>query len=106
MAILIVFLIIISPAAQKIFCLKLSIFFGRISFPLYVIHMTIICSLTSWLITKDYDPNNTKLVLIYFMATVFTSIVSACVLYPVEKISIIISRKIFEYLSGEDKFGY
>ena len=102
-AALIVFLVIISQTAQKIFSTKLSLFLGKISFPLYVIHMTVICSLTSFLITKSYDPDNTKLVLLYFIISIAASIICACILYPAEKFSIMFSGKIYEYLSSENK---
>jgi peptidoglycan/LPS O-acetylase OafA/YrhL len=82
---------------------RVSVFLGKISFPLYVIHMTIICSLTSFLITKEYDPNNTKLIVLYFTITVVVSIICACILYPVEKFAIAFSGKIFEYFSTDKK---
>jgi peptidoglycan/LPS O-acetylase OafA/YrhL len=105
-AALIVFLVIISPILQKILSSKVSVFLGKISFPLYVIHMTIICSLTSFLITKKYDPNNTKLIVLYFIITVAVSIIGACILYPVEKFAIIFSGKIFEYFSTDKRIEF
>jgi peptidoglycan/LPS O-acetylase OafA/YrhL len=104
-AALVVLFALISPVFQKALSTKFSLFLGKISFPLYVIHMTVICSLTSFLITKNYNPNNTKLVIIYFAATVLVSIICACILYPVEKFAIICSNKTFEYLSSEDKIN-
>jgi peptidoglycan/LPS O-acetylase OafA/YrhL len=96
--ILIVFLVIITPYLQKIMSTKLSVFLGKISFPLYLIHMPIIFSLTSFLITKKYDPNNTILILTYFVITIAVSITVAYILYPVEKFAIFFSHKVFEYI--------
>jgi peptidoglycan/LPS O-acetylase OafA/YrhL len=104
-AVLIVLFVIVNPLVQKILSNKISIFLGKISFPLYVIHMAVICSLTSFLITKEYDPDNTKMIFFYFIITVIVSIISACILYPVEKFAITFSGKIFEYLSTDTRIN-
>jgi hypothetical protein len=68
--------------------------------------MAVICSLTSYLITLKYDPNNTLLVLLYFAITVVGSIIAAWILYPVEKFAIVFSHKTFEYFSTDKKIEF
>jgi peptidoglycan/LPS O-acetylase OafA/YrhL len=93
-AFFLVLAIIVNPALQKIFSMKLSRFLGKISFPLYIVHVPIICTLTSYLIVHyGYNADNNNLI-IFFVITAITSIITACIFYPAEKLSINVSNKI------------
>lgn len=105
-AVLIIFLVINSSYLQKMLSSKISIFLGKISFPLYLIHIPLIFSLTSFLIVKKYDPNNTLLIAAYLGITAAASIIAAWFLYPVEKFAVTFSHKVFEYFCGDEKIEF
>lgn len=68
---------------------RLSLFLGRISFPLYLVHFSVISSLTSWLIIladKHGILTFGSSLLIGFV-TVIVSLVLACLFLPVETLT-------------------
>lgn len=85
-----------SKNLKSFFSNGLSSYLGRISFPLYLIQIPIICSLSSFLYLKlpafgfDIVTSN----LINFFSTIVVSLISATLLLPIEKISVKYSKKI------------
>jgi peptidoglycan/LPS O-acetylase OafA/YrhL len=81
------------------FSSKVSRFLGKISFPLYVIHTAVICSFTSYLMLQHPDfRDNLWTALVIYAASVLASLIAACCFYPVEKLSIWFSRKLFGFV--------
>jgi peptidoglycan/LPS O-acetylase OafA/YrhL len=81
----------------KSFCSNgLSNYLGRISFPLYLIQIPIICSLSSFLYLKlptfGFDIVTSNLINLF--STIVISLISATLLLPIEKISVKYSKKI------------
>lgn len=78
---------------RKLFECRLAMFFGRLSFPLYLIHMLVICSLTSWLYGLMHGTfNEYVVVLICGTMTIFVCFYVSKIFYPVEKFSIDLGR--------------
>lgn len=91
-----VFSVCFSPILNQAFSSKISKFFGKISFPLYLIQMSVICSLFSYFIIHFLSlPYNHLLIstLILFL-TIALSIFIAYLLLPLEKASIYLSKAI------------
>ena len=92
----IVFLVSLSKNLKSFFSNKISNYLGRISFPLYLIHIPIICSFSSYLYLKlpalgmDVVTSN----LINLFSTVLLCLTSATLLIPIEKLSVNYSKKI------------
>lgn len=88
---------------QRFFSNKVSRFLGKISFPLYIAHLPIICSFTAFLMIKYYlFKENIGMALIIYSATVLLSLLIACCFYPVEKLSIWFSKKTYSFISDKD----
>tara|TARA_B110000503_G_C7098330_1_gene392653 strand:- start:405 stop:1472 length:1068 start_codon:yes stop_codon:yes gene_type:complete len=81
---------------KSFFSNRLSNYLGRISFPLYLIQTPIICSWSSFLYLKlpalGFDMITSNLINLF--STVALSLLSATLLLPIEKLSIIYSKKI------------
>ncbi len=76
---------------------KISSFIGKISFPLYIVHMPIICSFTSYFIVYFEDKYIEKIFLLSF-STIVLSIIFAYMFYPVERFAIFSSARIAKIL--------
>jgi peptidoglycan/LPS O-acetylase OafA/YrhL len=98
-AFLLVLIIIVSPMLQRVFSVKLSRFLGKISFPLYIVHIPILCTLTSYLVVCGYSADNNNFMAI-FIISILASIIIACIFYPIEKLSIKVSGKISDAVIG------
>jgi peptidoglycan/LPS O-acetylase OafA/YrhL len=87
--------------SQRIFSAKVSRFLGKISFPLYIVHMPVICAFTAFLMIKYpmYKENMITVTLIFF-ASALLSFLSAICFYPVEKLSVWFSRKIYSFMKS------
>ena len=74
----------------------LSCFLGRISFPLYLTHLLVICSLSSYLVSAHWFniANSNYLAAI----TIILSLVLAVLFEPVERFSIIMSHKFSNFV--------
>jgi peptidoglycan/LPS O-acetylase OafA/YrhL len=81
---------------KSFFSNKLSKYLGRISFPLYLIQIPVICSFSSFLYLKfpTLGLGQVTANLINFFATVALALVVATLLLPVEKLSVTYSKKI------------
>jgi peptidoglycan/LPS O-acetylase OafA/YrhL len=101
-AFLFVFSITFINIFQCVFSSKVSRFLGKISFPLYIIHLPIICSFTALLMIKynQFKENIVIAVIIYFI-TALLSLIMACCFYPFEKISIWFSQKTWVFMHNE-----
>jgi peptidoglycan/LPS O-acetylase OafA/YrhL len=98
-AVLIVMSLTFINSLNRFFSSKVSRFLGKISFPLYVIHMAIICSFTSSLMLRHPDfRDNLWTALAIYAASVLASLIAACCFYPVEKLSIWFSRKLHGFV--------
>ena len=82
----------------RLFSGYISQFLGRISFVLYLIHIPLYCSFSSYLLVV-FGKNSEHANLIYsfvFMLSIFLIGIFSCVLYPLERLSIRTSRLMAE----------
>lgn len=86
-----------SPLLQNLFTCRLSRFLGRISFPLYLMHMIVICSWSSYLIIHLplYAFDQQMVANIVLVTTIILCILSAWIISPIE----VFSPKFSKYLS-------
>jgi peptidoglycan/LPS O-acetylase OafA/YrhL len=89
-AMLLILFLLQSRALQMLFSTKTGLFFGKISFVLYLIHVPVICSLTAWLIYA------TRALPYYQMLLISTSITIISVIL----ISKLLYRYIDQYTTG------
>ena len=91
-----VFAVAYSKGLKSFFSNSASHFLGRISFPLYLIQIPIICSWSAYLYVRlptlglDASASN----LINLFSTIFLCLLCAVLLLPVEKLSVSLSKKI------------
>ena len=92
--------VIWSPFLANFFQNKISRFLGKISFTLYLIHVPIYCSFSSYLLFY-FDTHNivssTLVFSILIPLSIMLSIFGAYILYPLEKFAIIFNRKIVQF---------
>jgi peptidoglycan/LPS O-acetylase OafA/YrhL len=81
---------------QRFFSNGFSRFLGKISFPLYITHYSLIFSFTSYLILRfpAYENSAVLTVLIYGLS-IAASLAAACLFYPVEKFSLWFSKRLY-----------
>ena len=97
------FFMIVSVSFSKylklFFSNKFSNFLGKISFPLYLIQVPIICSFSSFLYLKLPELGFTIVTsnIINLFLTIFLCLVAATFLLPLEKFSIIYSKKMAKF---------
>jgi len=97
---LLAFLMIISIGfsanLKKFFELNISQFLGKISFNLYLIHVPIMCSITSYFYLHFFVSAADKIIAanLIILLTILISVTFAYLLLPFEKFAIIISKKI------------
>jgi peptidoglycan/LPS O-acetylase OafA/YrhL len=79
---------------------RVSRFMGRISFPLYLVHIILICSLSSYLLLKLPRQGLGLRTTGYIdaAATILCSLLLACVFLPVETLSVSASKQIAKKL--------
>jgi peptidoglycan/LPS O-acetylase OafA/YrhL len=100
LACVIVLLTVSSKPLAWFLSTKVSVFLGKISFPLYVIHTPIVCSFLAFLAVKYYAPGDFSVSAAIVCATVLLSLLSAVILLPVEKMAISVSKKIADWIVG------
>jgi len=102
-AFLLVFALISVPCLQKLCSLGVSRFLGAISFPLYIVHIPIICSLTSYLLVRGGSD------FLIGGISLLVSLGAAVLFYPFERFSIWFSGVLARYVMVEravvDKAG-
>jgi peptidoglycan/LPS O-acetylase OafA/YrhL len=81
---------------QRFFSNGFSRFLGKISFPLYITHYSLVFSFTSYLILRfpTYENSAVLTVLIYGLS-IAASLAAACLFYPVEKFSLWFSKRLY-----------
>lgn len=89
-----------SGSLRRVFAGRVSQFLGRISFPLYLIQIPIICSWSSYLYLRlpelgmDVATSN----LVNLFSTILLALVSAALLLPIERFSVAYAKKIGGFL--------
>jgi peptidoglycan/LPS O-acetylase OafA/YrhL len=85
-----------SESLKAIFSIKLSRFFGRVSFPLYLIQIPVICSWSSYWYMKlpSLGFSNTQSTIINLLTTVAVCIALGAAQLPLDKWSISASKKL------------
>jgi peptidoglycan/LPS O-acetylase OafA/YrhL len=97
LAFIIVLSVTFSPILKNFFSNSISKFLGRISFPLYLVHMIVLSSLSSYLFLHlpDYGYEHQVVVNIVLATTIILSILLAWIICPIEDFSV----KAAKYLS-------
>ncbi|MDR1363821.1 MAG: hypothetical protein LBJ35_07230, partial [Spirochaetaceae bacterium] len=98
-AFLLIAFLLTSPLAQRVFSAKFFRFLGKISFPLYIIHVPVLCSFSSFLIvhTNGVGANSVGgggFSWIFPVLSVIVSQIAACAFYPIEYASVKLSNKL------------
>lgn len=85
-----------SGVLKQFFSNRVSRFLGKISFPLYLIHLPLVCSYSSYLFltlpTMGYTQQATSNIIV--ATTIPLGILLACVLYPIETFSVKAAKSI------------
>lgn len=91
-----VFSVSCSTTLKSFFTNRLSAFLGRISFPLYLIQIPVICSWSSWLYLKLPEAGFDRLAsnMLNLFSTIALCIMLAALLVPLEKFSIARSKQL------------
>ena len=89
-AALLIAAVVMSPGLQRLFQCRLSRFLGAISFPLYLSHVVVICSLGSWLALEMHDAgySHDTLYVVVLVTCIVASLVLASLLWPIEDVAI------------------
>ena len=100
LASLLVLSVTFSKLLKHFFSNKVSRFLGKISFPLYLIHLPLICSFSSYLFlylpTQGYGNQATANIIV--ATTVPLGLLIAWIFYPIETFSVKASKRISEWL--------
>jgi peptidoglycan/LPS O-acetylase OafA/YrhL len=100
LASLLVLSVTFSSVLKRFFSNKVSRFLGRISFPLYLIHLPLICSFSSYLFlylpTQGYSNQATANIIV--ATSVPLGLLIAWIFYPIETFSVKASKRISEWL--------
>ena len=93
-----------SSSLKNFFSNSISSFLGKISFPLYLIQIPVICSWSSWLFLRlpEWGINGLLASNINLLTTVMITIVCAYLLLPVERFSIRYSKLIGRLILGRE----
>lgn len=92
----IVFSVSFSSWLKSFFSTRISEFLGKISFPLYLIQILVICSWSSYLAIHlpRFGLSNLHSCFLIFFSTVTICLIASIGLIPVEKTSVVLSKKI------------
>lgn len=99
---IIVFSVSFSRSLKLFFSNRISNYLGHISFPLYLIQIPVICSWSSFLYLKlpELGIGIISANIINLFLTIFLCILLATLLLPVEKLSVVFSKKIANIFLG------
>jgi peptidoglycan/LPS O-acetylase OafA/YrhL len=99
-AILLIFSVLCSKSLQKIFSNSVSLFLGKISFSLYLLHPIVIASFSSFLIIqcKDWKYYNNAGLFVFILTLIVSFIISYLMTIFVDKKSIEWSHKFYNIL--------
>ena len=100
LASLLVFSVTFSKPLKQFFSNNVSRFLGKISFPLYLIHLPLICSFSSYLFLylPAHGYGNQATANIIVLTTVPLGLLIAWIFYPIETFSVKASKRISEML--------
>jgi peptidoglycan/LPS O-acetylase OafA/YrhL len=91
---------VFSPFLRRVLTTTLSKWLGRLSFPLYLVHSAVICSLSSLMIIKlhqlSWSPSAMAAVVV--PSTVVASLLTARLFEPIERLAIRSSRRFAELI--------
>ena len=95
---LIIIILLKSDILKRFFALKIPLFFGKISFSMYIIHLIILCSFSSFLFSKII--NNFRYYQAFIIMLMISLIIIILILYYIYKyvdcIAIKLSKKIYK----------
>jgi peptidoglycan/LPS O-acetylase OafA/YrhL len=99
-AILLIFSVLCSPFLQKTFTNKVSLFLGKISFSMYLLHPIVIASFSSFLMIqcKEWKYYNNAALFIFISTLIVTFIISYLMTIFIDQKSIKISQKLYNKL--------
>lgn len=99
-ATLLIFSVLCSSFLQKAFTNRASLFLGKISFSMYLLHPIVIASFSSYLIIrfKNWEYYNNAVLLIFILTLILTFIISYLMTIFIDKKSIKLSHKFYEKL--------
>ncbi|WP_331712969.1 acyltransferase family protein [Legionella lansingensis] len=99
MSLIVVWSVLYSQRLSAFFSNRVSLFLGKISFPLYLIHVPIYCTFSSWLISWLYGLgfNQLQTYSMVYLTSLPLVIISAYFLYPMERFAIDVSRRISRF---------
>lgn len=101
-ALAIVVAVTFSQSLHSCFACRLSRFLGAISFPLYLIHILVVCSLSSYVLLAlaQHGVPMGAIMSLTLLLTLIVSIGLATLLLPQERFSIRMSKKIAAFILG------
>ena len=87
--------VVLNKPLQSLFQWRVSLYLGAISFPLYLSHALVICSVGSWLLIVLHDGgySTSTIDIVVPTAIVAVSLALATVLWPIEGLAIAIARR-------------
>lgn len=94
--------ILMNVPMQRFLASRFSVFLGRISFPLYLTHLLVICSWSSWLYIqlREADVSTWAVACATVISTTLISLAAAMAFAPIEAMAIRLSRAISDLLLG------
>jgi peptidoglycan/LPS O-acetylase OafA/YrhL len=99
-ATLLIFSVLCSSFLQKMFTNRVSLFLGKISFSMYLLHPIVIGSFSSYLMIqlKDWQYYNNAVLLIFILTLILTFALSYAMTIFIDKKSIELSNKFYQRL--------
>ncbi|CAK0776594.1 putative Acyltransferase family protein [uncultured Gammaproteobacteria bacterium] len=93
-ALLVLAVVICRPLAD-VFETNVSRFMGRISFPIYLIHLIVICSFSSWFYVAMADSgwSHDRSGFATLVVTVVVTLIGGVLFEPVERLSVLLARR-------------
>lgn len=95
---LIIVSVIINKHFRRLLSTSLSKRLGHISFPLYLTHIIVLCSFSSYLYLQVQHLDGPLVCLILIPATIAASLLAACLFAPVETLAIALSRRVSRWI--------
>jgi len=91
--------IVLNPWLKWFTETRLSVFLGKISFPLYLTHFPILCSFSSFLICRSWYSASFCPSLVVWLLSLAVSLLVAVLFLPVETLSVRLSAKIWHIIT-------
>ncbi len=95
---------LLSPRLQRLLSAPVSLWLGRMSFPLYIVHSAVICSLSSALVllTRSWDLHATAALVI--PTTLVVSLAAARAFEPVERLAVRCAHRFARLVCAPSRF--